>query len=131
MKQSENSNSRLNEVASVHFSHCTASKCSPLQLHLCLSMSPCYLQGTFENPGDPLSLAHIVACSRCIDGDLTLLAAVLGITDEDMATIQSRFKAVQGQAYQMLQKWQSCGTHTKQELAETLQGAEFPQAANT
>ena len=72
----------------------------------------------------------MVACSRCIDGDLTLLAAVLDIPDEDMATIKSRFKAVQGQAYHMLQKWQSSGTHTKQELAEILQGAGFPQAAN-
>ena len=121
------------EVASVHFSHCIASKCSPpsTALMLCLPTPPCYLQGTFEDARDPLSLTDIVTCSRCIDGDLTLLAAVLDIPDEEVATIKSKFKAVQGQTYHMLQKWHSSGTHTKQELAEILKGAGFPQAAST
>ena len=99
-------------------------------LILCLPMPPCYLQGTFEDARDALSLTDIVTCSRCIDGDLTLLAAVLNIPDE-VTTIKSKFKAVQGQTYHMLQTWHSSGTHTKQELAEILRGAGFLQAAST
>lgn len=63
------------------------------------------------------------------EGDLTLLAAVLDIHDEEAATIKSKFKLAQGQAFQMLKKWQSSGTHTKQELTEILQSAGFLQAA--
>ena len=46
-----------------------------------------------------------------------------------MAAIKSKFKTIQGQAYHMLQKWQSSGTHTKLELADILYGAGLPQAA--
>ena len=73
-------------------------------------MLSCYLQGTFKDARDALSLTHIVAFSRCIDGDLTLLAAVLDIPDEEVTTIKSKFKAVQGQTYHMLHKWHSSVT---------------------
>jgi len=73
---------------------------------------------------------HITACSRYIAGDLTLLAAALGISDDDMSTIRSKYKNVQGQALQMLMKWQSSGTHTGKELIECLQGTGFTQAAD-
>ena len=86
-------------------------------------------QHSFEDKKEPLSPGLVVACSRHIEGDLSLLAAVLDIGDEDMKTIKSKFKTAQGQAYHMLQKWQSSGTHTTHELAEILQGAGFPQAA--
>ena len=76
-----------------------------------------------------MSLVHIVACSRCIDGDLSLLAAALDIPDEEMADIKSKYKTVNGQALQMLKRWQSTGTHTKQELAKILQNGDFLQAA--
>jgi len=78
---------------------------------------------------ESLSLMDIIACSRCIDGDLTLLAAALDIPDEDMSTIQSKYKNAQGQALQMLKKWQSSGTHTKRELINILQGTGFAKAA--
>ena len=73
---------------------------------------------------------HITACSRYIAGDLTLLAAALSISDDDMSTIRSKYKNVQGQALQMLMKWQSSGTHTRKELIECLQGTGFTQAAD-
>lgn len=63
------------------------------------------------------------------EGDLTLLAAVLDIDDEEVAIVKSKFKLAKGQAFQMLKKWQSTGTHTKQELTEILQSAGFLQAA--
>ena len=86
-------------------------------------------QHSFEDKKEPLSPGLLIACSCHIEGDLSLLAAVLDIGDEDMTTIKSKFKTPQGQAYHMLQKWQLSGTHTKHELAEILQGAGFPQAA--
>ena len=79
---------------------------------------------------EPLTLLHITACSHYIDGDLTLLAAALGIPDKDMSDIRSKYKKVQGQALQMLMKWQSSGTHTRKELTECLQGTGFTQAAD-
>ena len=82
-----------------------------------------------EDEQEPLSLGHIVTCSRCINGDLSLLAATLDIPDEEMADVKSKYKTTNGQALQMLKKWQSTGTHTKQELTEILQNVDFPQAA--
>ena len=86
-------------------------------------------QHSFEDEKEPLSPGLVVACSRHIEGDLSLLAAVLDISSKDVKAIKSKFKKTQGQAYHMLQKWQSSGTHTKHELAEILQHAGFPQAA--
>ena len=68
--------------------------------------------------------------SRYVCGELTLLAAALDISDEEVATIKSRCKNTQGQALQMLMKWQSSGTHSKQELVETLRGIGFIRAAD-
>ena len=82
-----------------------------------------------EDEKEPLSLSDIIACCRCIIGDLSLLAAALDIPDEEMAAIKSKYKTANGQALQMLKKWQSTGTHTKQELAEILQNVDFPQAS--
>ena len=83
-----------------------------------------------EEKNEPLSLSHVIACSRCIDADsdLTLLAAALDIDDEEVATIKSKYKQANGQALQMLKKWLKSGTHTKQELADILQAAGFLQA---
>ena len=72
--------------------------------------------------------SHIVTCSRCINGDLSLLAATLDIPDE-MALIKSKYKTTNGQALQMLKKWQSTGAPTKQELADILHNVDFPQTA--
>jgi len=89
-----------------------------------------FYQRSFEDEKEPLPPGVVVACSRYIEGDLSLLAAALDISHKDMKTIRSRFKTTQGQALQILKKWQSSGTHTKHELAEILQGAGFPQAPN-
>ena len=76
-----------------------------------------------------MSLEHVVACSRFINGDLSLLAAALDILDEEVAIIKSKYKTASGQALQMLKKWQLSGTHTKEELTKILHGAGFPKAA--
>ena len=98
-------------------------------MHHFLFLCFCFFQRSFEDEKQPLSSGLIVACSRHIKGDLSLLAAALDIDDQDMTTIKTKFKSIQGQALQMLKKWQSSGTHTKHELAEILEGAGFPQAA--
>lgn len=95
----------------------------PVTLHL----QHCYGD---DHEKELLSVSQITHCSRHIDGDLTLLAAVLDISDEEVATIKSRFKNTRGQALQMLKKWQSSGTHTKQELTEILQDTGFKRAAD-
>ena len=82
-----------------------------------------------EDEQEPLSLGHLVTCSRCINGDLSLLAATLDIPDEEMALIKSKYKTTNGQALQMLKRWQSTGAHTKQELVDILHNVDFPQAA--
>lgn len=86
----------------------------------------------FEYKEEPLSLDDMIACCRGIDGNLNVLAAALNIPNEEVKIIKSKFKAAQTsyQAFHVLKKWQSSGTHTKQELAEILQGAGFPQAAH-
>ena len=73
---------------------------------------------------------QITLCSRHIDGDLTLLAAALDISDDEVATIKSKYKNTRGQALQMLIQWQSSGTHTKQELTKILQNTGFKRAAD-
>lgn len=88
-----------------------------------------FFQRSFEDGKELLSPGLIVACSRHIKGDLSLLAAALDTGDDEMKTIKSKFKTIRGQALQMLKKWQSSGTHTRHELAEILEGAGFPQAA--
>ena len=84
----------------------------------------------FESKEEPLSLDHMIACSRGIDGNLNMLATALNVPDEEVKTIKSTFKTAQTsyQAFQILKKWQLFGTHTKQELSEILQGAGFLQA---
>ena len=98
-------------------------------MHHFLFLCFCFFQCSFEDEKQPLSSGLIVACSRHIKGDLSLLAAALDIDDQDMTTIKTKFKTIQGQALQMLKKWQSSGTHTKHELAEIVESAGFPQAA--
>ena len=103
--------------------HSLKSQKIPVTLHL----QHCYED---DHEKELLSVSQITLCSRHIDGDLTLLAAVLDIGDEEVATIKSKFKNTRAQALQMLKKWQSSGTHTKQELIEILQDTGFKRAAN-
>ena len=98
---------------------------------LCLSV--CYRLHFREFISDCYGGGHereIQIISRHIFGDLTQLAAALDISDEEVAIIKSKFKNTRGQALQMLKKWQSSGTHSKQELVETLRGNGFIRAAN-
>ena len=59
-----------------------------------------------------------------------MLSAAVDIPDEDMSAVRFKYKKVQAQALQMLKKWRSSGTHTRQELIEILQSTEFEEAAH-
>ena len=98
-----------------------------------LCSSVCYRLHFREFTSDYYGGVHereIQIISRHIYGDLTQLAAALDISDEEVATIKSKVTNPRGQAHQMLKKWQSSGTHSKQELVETLRGNGFIPAAN-
>ena len=79
-------------------------------------------------PKDILSVNQIALCSRHIYGDLTPLAAALGISDE--VTFKSKHDKTRNLAQQLLMQWQSSETHTKQELTEILQNTGFKRAAS-
>ena len=101
--------------------------CGSQKLSVNLHLQHCYGDG---HEKELLSVSQIILCSRHIDGDLTLLAAVLDISDEEVATIKSKFKNTRSQVVQMLKKWQASGTHTKQELTEILHDTGFKRAAS-
>ena len=86
-------------------------------------------QHPFEHKKDLVSLGHIVTCSHCIDGELSLLAAILDIPDGQLETLKAKYKNTQSQVIQMLKIWKLSGTHTKQELTEILQATGFSKAA--
>ena len=71
--------------------------------------------------------AKLLSC-RHIHGDITPLAAALGISDE--VTLKSKHGKIRDRALQMLIQWQSSGTHTKQELTKNLQNTGFKRAAD-
>ena len=73
----------------------------------------------------------LVKCSRSMDGDLSELAAIISIGDEEAAAIQSRFKKPQSQALQLLRKWHSQTQGSRQALVEVLKSAAFHQAAQS
>ena len=64
------------------------------------------------------------------DGDLEGLAVALNISDDDLATIQSRFKKKEAQAQQLMHKWRrETNMGSKQSLCEILAATGFQQAA--
>ena len=62
-------------------------------------------------------------------GDLEELACALGISDDDFATIQSRFKKKEGQAHQLLCKWHSETRGSKQKLCGILRATGYQEAS--
>ena len=99
-------------------------------LFLCCRLHFHEFHSQFYGDTEVQLVRQITLCSRYIDGDLRLLAAALDISDEEVATIKSKFKNTRGQVLQMLKKWLSSGIHSKQELVETLWGNGFIRAAN-
>ena len=77
---------------------------------------------------EPPTTSELRACARCIEGDISFLAATLNISDEKMESIRSRFKNPQSQALQMLTQWQSEKGGGRQELAGILNDCGFPDA---
>lgn len=65
--------------------------------------------------------------------DLSLLASVLNISDDELQSVRSRHKTSQGQALQLMRKWHSGlreqSQHTaRQTLINALNAAHFPSA---
>ena len=81
-----------------------------------------------ESEKEMLSVSQIALCCRHIHGDITQLAAALGISDE--VIFKSKHGKIRDRAVQMLIQWQSSGTHTKQELTNILQNTGFERAAD-
>ena len=63
------------------------------------------------------------------DGDLEELASALSISDDELATIQSKFKKKQSQANQVLRKWHTETKGSKQQLFGILKAAGYLEAA--
>ena len=78
---------------------------------------------------EPPTPSEMRACARCIQGEVSFLAATLNISDEKMESIWSRFKNPQSQAVQMLTQWQSEKGGGRQELAGILNDCGFADAA--
>ena len=63
------------------------------------------------------------------DGDLEELASALRISDDDLATVQSRFKKKESQAHELLCKWHTETKGSKQQLSGILKAAGYHEAA--
>ena len=63
------------------------------------------------------------------DGDLEELAGALNISDDELTTVQSRFKNKQSQAHQLMCKWQTETNGSKQRLFEILRATGYHEAA--
>ena len=63
------------------------------------------------------------------DGNLEELASILCVSDDDLATIQSKFKKKEAQAYQLLYKWHKETNGNKQRLCEILAATGYHEAA--
>ena len=63
------------------------------------------------------------------DGDLEELASALNISDDDLVTIQSKFKMKESQAHQLLCKWRSETKGSRQRLFEILTATVYRKAA--
>ena len=76
-----------------------------------------------------MTFADLRACARYIGGDISQLANKLGIPENEVKYIQSRFKSTQLQAQYMLKHWHSAGDGNKQELKDILNDAGYSDAA--
>ena len=63
------------------------------------------------------------------DGDLETLACALGVSDDDLASIQSKFKKQEAQACQLLYRWHSETNASKQRLCDILTATGYHKAA--
>ena len=77
----------------------------------------------------PIELSDIVCCSRHMEGNLSLLASAMDMTDEDMDQLKSKYKSTPGQALQLLKIWQKNIGGSRLELTKLLSGAGFSLAA--
>ena len=76
-----------------------------------------------------MTSVELRACARYMSGDLLPLAHTLGVPEDEVKSIKSRFKSAQLQAQHMLNYWQSVGERSKQELADILTDARYVDAA--
>ena len=76
-----------------------------------------------------IELSDIVCCSRHMEGNLSLLASAMDMTDEDMEQLKTKYKSTPGQALQLLKIWQKNIGGSRLELSKLLSGAGFSRAA--
>ena len=62
-------------------------------------------------------------------GDIEELAGALNISDDDLATIQSRFKKKETQAHRLMCNWHAESGGSKQMLVEILHAIGYHEAA--
>ena len=63
------------------------------------------------------------------DGNLEELASTLCVSDDDLATIQRKYKKKEAQAQQLLFKWHKVTNGNKQQLCEILAATGYSDAA--
>ena len=63
------------------------------------------------------------------DGDLETLACALGVADDHLESILSKFKKREGQAFQLLYWWHSKTNASKQTLGDILTATGYHKAA--
>ena len=73
--------------------------------------------------------ATMEQCCCHIKGDVTLLAGALGISDESLKDIQSKFKQTQDQALQMIKMWMAFTGGNTDVLVSILRRSGFGKAA--
>ena len=78
---------------------------------------------------NPPTDANLLSCSRYVqeNADLSLLASVLDVSDDEFDQIRHRFKKTQAQALQLMKIWREKKgkSATKRELADVLGSADL------
>ena len=72
----------------------------------------------------------MVRCSRCIQGDLSLLASAVDVPDDNMDILRKQYKSTQAQALQLLKVWNRDLGGSREELHDLLVSAGFTEAAH-
>ena len=77
----------------------------------------------------PITMEDAIQCCYHIEGGVALLAAPLGIPDDSLRDIQSKFKQAEDQALQMILIWMNSTGGNRYVLIRILRGSGFVKAA--
>lgn len=62
------------------------------------------------------------------EGDIEMLACAVGVSDDELASIQSKFKKQKAQVFQLLSRWHSETNESKQTLCDILTATGYHRA---